>query len=1054
MSIYKSSINRPITTLLIFVGVVIIGIYALIKLPIDQLPEMEPPYISVLTTYPGGSASEIETNITKLLENGLNSVDGLVEITSTSKDNMSLLNLELEWGENLDEVVNDIRAIIDILYEQLPEGCSKPLIFKFNTSMMPIMMYAITAEESYAGLEKILDEKVISVLNKIEGVGNLSIAGSPKRYVYVDLNPNKLDAYNLTVESIGQAISGNNIDIAAGSVKMGKEQYQLHLKNEYLESEEINNIVVANTFNGKQVFLRDVATVRDTLKDVTFDEKINGKDGARLVVMKRSNANTVEICENVEKELVKIIPTLPKDIKIKQIYAASTEINNAINGLTESIMYGFIFVALVVLFFLGRWRATLIISLTIPISLIVSFIYLLFTDSSINIISLSSLTVAIGMVVDDAIVVLENISRHIDRGAAPREASIYATNEVWVAVIATTLVLVAVFVPLTMLGGMVGMMFKEMGWIITFVIVTSTIVAISLTPMLASKLLKAKEVIVKDGRIETVENKDTWYQRVVVNFLNKVDIWYSDLLRVCLRNKKKVVITAFLIFVVSLIPLATGMIGTGFMPEQDIGRLAVTMELQQGTRIEETMKLARKVEAELAGAIPEVQIIATSIGSSDEGGMTSLFSSASNSKVSMNVNIGRKYQRERSIFEIAEVVSETIARFPEVAKHQVNTSSGMGGAEGTTIDIEVYGYDFEKTNAVTAEIKEGLSKFKGARNIKVSREDDRPELKIVFDKEKLAINGLNASMASMFIRNRITGMNAGYLHEDGEEYDIIVRLDEEYRSSITDIEEITLMSPMGAKIKLKELASIEEHWTPPNIERKNRQRYVKISVTPVGISLGELARLISKEIENIDLPSGVYLNVGGSYEDQQEAFADIGLLFILIIMLVYIVMASQFESYSKPFIIMMAVPFAITGVILALLITGVELNLVAALGIVLLVGIVVKNGIVLVDYINLMRDRGYELNEAVALSGRSRLRPVLMTAFTTILGMVPMALSTSEGSEVWIPMGVVVIGGLLVSTIVTLIIVPVLYVVMVRRGDREKEEKLRKQFIFMDLSGD
>ncbi len=1054
MSIYKSSINRPITTLLIFVGVVIIGVYSLIKLPIDQLPEMEPPYISVLTTYAGGSSSEIETNITKLLENGLNSVDGLVEITSTSKDNMSLLNLELEWGENLDEAVNDIRSIVDIIYDQLPEGCSKPLIFKFNTSMMPIMMYAITAEESYAGLEKILDEKVISVLNKIEGVGNLSIAGSPKRYVYVDLNPNKLDAYNLTVESIGQAISGNNIDIAAGSVKMGKEQYQLHLKNEYLESEEINNIVVANTFNGKQVFLRDVATVRDTLKDATFDEKINGKDGARLVVMKRSNANTVEICENVEKELVKIIPTLPKDIKIKQIYAASTEINNAINGLTESIMYGFIFVALVVLFFLGRWRATLIISLTIPISLIVSFIYLLFTDSSINIISLSSLTVAIGMVVDDAIVVLENISRHIDRGAAPREASIYATNEVWVAIIATTLVLVAVFVPLTMLGGMVGMMFKEMGWIITFVIVTSTIVAISLTPMLASKLLKAKEVIVKDGRIETVENKDTWYQRVVVNFLNKVDIWYSDLLRVCLRNKKKVVITAFLIFVVSLIPLATGMIGTGFMPEQDIGRLSVTMELQQGTRIEETMKLARKVEAELAGAIPEVQIIATSIGSSDEGGITSLFSSASNSKVSMNVNIGRKYQRERSIFEIAEVVSETIARFPEVAKHQVNTSSGMGGAEGTTIDIEVYGYDFEKTNAVTAEIKEGLSKFKGARNIKVSREDDRPELKIVFDKEKLAINGLNASMASMFIRNRITGMNAGYLHEDGEEYDIIVRLDEEYRSSITDIEEITLMSPMGAKIKLKELASIEEHWTPPNIERKNRQRYVKISVTPVGISLGELARLISKEIENIDLPSGVYLNVGGSYEDQQEAFADIGLLFILIIMLVYIVMASQFESYSKPFIIMMAVPFAITGVILALLITGVELNLVAALGIVLLVGIVVKNGIVLVDYINLMRDRGYELNEAVALSGRSRLRPVLMTAFTTILGMVPMALSTSEGSEVWIPMGVVVIGGLLVSTIVTLIIVPVLYVVMVRRGDREKEEKLRKQFIFMDLSGD
>ena len=417
----------------------------------------------------------------------------------------------------------------------------------------------------------------------------------------------------------------------------------------------------------------------------------------------------------------------------------------------------------------------------------------------------------------------------------------------------------------------------------------------------------------------------------------------------------------------------------------------------------------------------------------------------------MTVRCNKKYERERSIFDIAEVIRQDLATLPEVVDYQVSTFSG-GGAGGSTVDIEIYGYDFTVTNILAEEMRQRLKSVEGARDVTISREEDRAELQIIFDKEKLARHGLNEATVSTYVRNQVNGMAAGFLKEDGEEYDIVVRLQEEFRNSITDLEELTIMTNTGRKLKLKELARVEEYWCPPTIERKTRQRIVTVKVTPYNTSLGELAASIQNMVADIDIPQGVNVAIAGDYEDQQETFGDIGMLLALILLLVYIVMASQFESFSKPFIIMMSVPFAITGVILALLITGTSLDMIGALGVVLLVGIVVKNGIVLVDYINLMRDRGYELNEAIAMSGASRLRPVLMTAFTTILGMVPMALSNSEGSEMWVPMGIVVIGGALVSTLVTLIVVPVLYGVMSRHGERDKAIQEQKEYIFMQLN--
>ena len=1053
MAIYKSAIEKPVTTALIFIAVIIIGIYSFLKLPIDQFPEMDPPYITVMTTYPGASASEIETNVTKYMENALTSVDHLKHITSQSKDNISMVTLQLEWGSNMDEAVNDVRSFVDMTKNNLPDNCGTPMIFKLSTSSMPVCMYSITADETYPGLDKILNDEVIPQLNQVDGIGNISLSGSPDRYIYIDIDQQKLDAYGLTLEQVGQVVQANNLNLSSGTIKMPQEQYQMQVRSEYLESSEINNLMVTMTAQGQQVFIRDIATVKDTIKDLTLDEKTNGRESVRLVVSKQTGANTVKVCRDIRAELDKIEKQLPADVKIEEIFESSENIQNSINSLEESIGYALLFVVLVVLFFLGKWRATLIIGVTIPIALIVAFIYLGVADSSINIISLCSLTIAIGMVVDDAIVVLENITRHVERGEDPHEASIYATNEVWVSVIATTLVLVAVFVPMTMLPGMAGIMFKELGWIVTIVCCTSTLVAITLTPMLCSKLLKAKKVHVDENGnlVEDEAGKKSWYDRTVVHFLDKVDDAYAKALGWCLNNKVITIIALMGLFVFSLVPVFAGKIGTDFMQEQDNARLTVKVKVQRGTRIEETLKTARKLEARFIELVPCIQLINTSAGSNDEATISAMFSQTMNNTIQMTIRLPRKWRRDQTVWEIAETLRQEMARYPEIIEYQC-TTAGFGGMGNNSVDIEIYGYDFDLTSQLADQCRVLSSALPGARDVKISREDDRPDIKITVDKEKASRLGLTSATISAYLRNRVSGMACGYLKEDGSEYDILVRLQEENRNSISDVMDMTIPTPMGKKVKLSEVAQIGEYWAPPTIERKARQRIVTVSVTPYKTSLGELAKQVQANVlPNLNLPAGYTVMLGGSYEDQQDTFDDLMLLGILIFLLVYIVMASQFESLRMPAIIMFSVPFAISGVILALWIAGRSLDMVGALGVVLLIGIVVKNGIVLVDYINLMRERGYALNEAIQMSGRSRLRPVLMTAFTTILGMIPMAVSEGEGAEMWQPLGIVVIGGLTISTFLTLFIVPVLYGSMTKHGDRNKQEALRKKFIFMDL---
>jgi len=1043
MSIYSASVKRPVTTILIFVALIVMGLYSLTQLPIDLYPEMELPFIGVVTTYGGASASDIETNVTRPVEDALNSVSNLKEITSTSSDGLSVIFMNFEYGTNLDEASNDIRSNLGFIDRILPEDAESPMIMKFNSSMMPIIFYAVTAKESYRGLEKILDEKLVNPLNRIEGVGSVNLAGVPGRKVYIDVDPRKMEAYNLTIEQIGGILAAENMNMPAGYIEMGKTDYPLRIQGEFPESDIMKNIVITS-YNGNNVYLKDVASVRDTIRETRLDTRINGLRGMTLYVQKQSGGNTVKVTKDVEAALEQLKQDLPADVKIEKLFDSATFIKDSISNLTETLLYAAIFVVLVVLFFLGRWRATLIIIVTIPISLVVAFIYLFITKESVNIISLTSLSIAIGMVVDDAIVVLENITKHVERGSRPREAAIYATNEVWLAVIVTTLTVVAVFFPLTFVTGLTGVLFKQLGMLVTITIVTSVVAAITLTPTMSALLLKWYPIR-KDAPFWT-------YDGSIRKWLDSFDHFYEKTLRWALHHKRVTVLIAFVIFIASMALFTK--IDTEFFPEADQSEVNATIELQTGTRVDETLKTTDKVDKIVKEKFPEVKLTSTSTGADDEAGFSSLFGAGGTHVISYTMALYPIEERTKSSQEIAEELRTELAKIPEIVDYTVSTQQNMGSFGSNTVDVEIYGYNIAETNNVAEELAAKIRNIRGANDVTISRDKSKPELQIILDQGKMIANGLNTATVSAAVRNRVSGLTSTRLRQAGDEYDVIVRFREDTRSTLTDIQNIGITNPMGQVIRLGEIADIKEFWSPPSIQRKRRERIVTVSFTPFKRSLTELQTEVQKAIDGTQLPSGVMVQISGAIQDQMESFMDIAFLIVVSLILVYLVMASQFESLKMPFIIMFSIPFAFSGVAIALFLTNTTLSVISAIGAVMLIGIVVKNAIVLVDFINLMRERGHELYEAVALSGRSRLRPVIMTSATTILGMLPLALSKGSGSELWSPMGIAVIGGLIFSTLVTLVLVPVIYSVFAKHGERNKTLAVYSEMKFLNGSGE
>lgn len=1042
MSIFTSAVEKPITTLMVFLAIIVLGVFSYTQLPVDQYPKMDPPYITVMATYPGANASDIEENVTKPLEDQLNSVDDLKELTSTSSENISVVALEFEWGKNLDNASNDVRDAVDKALDKLPDDIDRPTIMRMSTSMMPILVYAVTANESFSGLNKIIDDKVVMRLNRVNGVAQVGIAGIPERVVYVNLDPVRMDALGMTLEQVSNAISAENRDVSSGNLKMGLVDYTARIEGEFEKSSDIDDIVLRAS-DGSTIRLGDIAEVRDTLQDITLEQKINQGTGAIVYVTKQSDANAVKVAELCKIELEKALADMPTDIKFQTIVDNSEFIVNSINNLTDSLMYALISVVIVVFGFLGRWRATMIIALTIPISLIVAFIYLFVSDGSINMISLMSLSIAIGMVVDDAIVVLENITKHIERGSRPREAAKYGTNEVWTSVIVTTLVTVAVFFPLTLIPGIMGIFFKPLGWIVCVCVCTSTLTAISLTPMLSSQLLRLRD---KKADEETKRSHRFNFYVFVSMQLDKLDAFYERIIRWVLCHKTFTILGMSALFISSMFLLR--FINTDFFPQNDQGNMSVYVKMQPTQRAEETGRIAARIDSTFRADIPELTLSSFSYGSEETASFTSMMSTTGSNVANMRIRVTDMDERDRSIFEIADQVRDILKSFPDVLAYTV--TMGNSSTTSNTVDMEIMGHDFTATANLAKVLADKARMIPGAEDINISRDDDKPEIRVRLDREKLARHGLTTTQVGTAIRYRIYGNRQTKFKEDGEEYDIIVRLDEEARTSITGFENIQITDGFGQRIRLKEIGTIFESYSPPSIERKSKQRMLSVSITPAaGVSMGEIALAAQKIIDETEIPDALSVYIGGSYEDQQESTSALGLLLVMALILVYIVMAAEFESFKMPFIIMLAIPFAFTGVFLALLLTGTTLSVVALLGAIMLVGIVTKNGIVLIDYINLMRERGVRLYEAIALSCRSRLRPVLMTSLTTIFGMVPMALSFGEGAETWRPMGIAVIGGMVFSTIVTMLIVPAVYAAWDKSGSRNKKKAINSQYTFM-----
>lgn len=1036
MNLPEISVRRPITTIMLFAAIVIIGFVSFQRLPIDLFPEIEPPVISVLTQYPGASAQDVELNISKEIESGLSSINNLKKISSVSIDDISVVQLEFEYGTNLDEASNDIRSALEFTKRRLPDDAENPIIFKFSTNIFPIMFIAVQAEESYIGLNKLVENEILDPLKRVPGVGSVQAFGGPVRQILVHLDERKLDAYNISAAQIEQVIQAENVNIPSGSIKMGDMEYKIRVPAEFSNANEMKNLVVSQQ-NGKLVYLRDVAEVLDSLKDRTINVRLNGGKGLQIIVQKQSGANTVQVVKDVKAKLEQLKKNLPSDVKVDIIQDSSEFIIQSVSNLTESVLLGAIFVVFVILIFLRQWRATLIIVLVLPVSLIGAFIYLYFTGNTINIISLSSLSIAVGLVVDDAIVVLENISRHVEQGARPREAAVFGSSEVGLAVAAATFTIVAVFFPLVFISGIAGILFNQLGFLVTVMILVSLLAALTLIPMMSSKLLKSRKEAkpITNPLLKKINSS-------LEKFFESIDILYQKTLEWSLGHKKSVVFIALIIFVSSL-SLVT-MLGTEFIPKSDSSQFQISLEIEPGKRLEETLKYVKEVEDIIKKDFPEVQFVSVRSGVNDAGFSSILFGQNEGTNIAgFQIRTSKLKDRNRTVFEMADELRKRLKSFVGIKSLSINTAGAgafLTGATGAPIQVDIIGPDLQESYKVANELKEYMTQLEGTRDVRIDIGDPRPELQIVVDREKLALTGLNTAILGNTLRNNYFGIVASKYRELGDEYDIFITLPPDKKSNITEIENLPVKTLLGTTVSIKDVAQIVQAYSPPTIKRKEQERVIGVLSDVSGRSLGEVAADIKNFTSKIELPPNTKIEFAGQVEQQSDAFTDLILLLSLSVVLVYMVMAAQFESLIDPFIIMFSIPFAFSGVFIGLFLTNTTFSVIAFLGSIILVGIVVKNAIVLVDFTNITRARGFELREAIIYSGRNRLRPVLMTTFTTLLGLIPLAISSGDGSEVWKPLGISTIGGLLFSTLITLVLVPVLYSVFETRFKKKKKE--------------
>ena len=1027
---------------MIFVAILVIGVFSLTKLPLDLMPNMEFPSLTVITVYPGASAIEVEEQVSKPLEAVLSSAENLVEIKSISKENVSFIQLRYEWEEDITAAANNARDLLELVKSRMPSQAYTPIIYKINASMMPILGYAVNADENYNGLEEIVEDQIASALRKVDGVGTVIYLGQPQREIRVEIDPTRMQAYGMSVAQLSMMLKANNINVPSGFVTESAYDFSVRMPGKYESVEELENTVI-KAFNGKVVRIKDVATVRDTFKETDASAFNHVGKGIALLVQKQSGANTVDVVNAVRAEIADIQKDLPSDVQIFEVIGSDELVTSSINNLSSSIWYALIFVTLVVLLFLREWRSSLIVFLTMPVSLISAFIVMNVLGYTINIFSLVALVIAIGMVVDNAIVVLENITQHIERGAMPKQAAMFGASEMGLAIAASTLTTIVVFLPLVFMGGIVGVMFKQLAVLTVTCMITSLFTALALTPMLSSILLKPAP---RGGKGKKHGKLYNWSERI----FQRIERVYHDFLGWAVFHKGITLVSALVIF--ALVLLLGKAVGTDYIPDIDAGSVSIQFETEQGTSHTITEQVGNQIVQILQDHVPEIAEggIASITGQTDDGVLTAVGFKEGKNIGTIFCHLKPVNERKRSSQQIADDIRPLIEAIPEIEKVTVSGGSAMATAltgNRAPIEFVVYGKDIDQMNQVAFEIERKAKECPEFTNVEALVSAGNREVHILVDKDKASQMALNPGIIGIQVRENLYGAKAGAYTEDGTDYDIRIQYAPEYRNSISKLREMQVTNLLGQQIPLIAVADIQEKEGPVQIERLTQQRYVKVTTNLNGISLGDGAKKAEQIIADLDTPQGVTVSLGGQVEDQGDTFSSLTVIFVIGLLLVFMVMAAQFESLVDPFIILFAIPFTLVGVILAFLITGTTLSVVTFIGLIMLVGIVVNNGIVLVDYSNMLVRRGYSIRDAVMESGRSRLRPVLMTSMTTILGMLPMALSRGMGKELYAPLGITIIGGLLISMLVTLILVPTAYAA-VHQHKLNKERRisrLRKQ---------
>ncbi|MBU4053907.1 MAG: efflux RND transporter permease subunit [Proteobacteria bacterium] len=1019
MRITSTAIQRGVTFFMIYLIAVGFGLFSLGRLKVDLYPDLTFPMISIITQYTGVGPFDMENVVTRPIEEVVASVKNVKTITSNSRQGLSLIMLEFDWGTDMNQAETDVRNVLDFVDETLPDDTTDPMVFSFDPSMQPIIFFTVGSKvHGMAELRRISEIEIEPRLERIPGVASAATMGGLKREIKVLVDPVRLHAHHASIAQVQNALRMNNMQLPSGWIEDKEREFTIQTLGEYRSIEEIEETAIA-VMEGSVLRIKDVADVVDGFTEQRQRVWTNGAPAVILMVQRQSDANTLNVSNKVREQLPQILNEIPKGVTVDTVFDQATFINRSMSNLSNTAVQAILLTVLVLLFFLRSIRSSIIIGISIPISMLVTFAVMDQAGITLNMISMAGLALAVGMLVDNSIVVLESIYRHREQGETPRVAADEGAREVAMAITASTLTTVAVFVPVLFVPGIAGELFKDMVITICVSLGASLIIALTLVPLLASRLLK--DTVESDKKFPGLKRVGNSLGRAV----EKMQFFYIRVLKWSLTHKAVLLISTFLVLLLSIYLLSVR--GGEFIPRSDMGVVQMTLDRSAGISLESMEKTVLELSDLLMKHVPESEVIYTSFGQGE--GMFAAFASQGSNEGDAMIRLKKKKDRKRSMSEIEDDLRGRVDRIPDlkVAFEDRGAASLFGGSD---IDIEIFGHDFEIAKALANTITDKIKGIQGIVNTEISIKAEMPELKIELDRQRVADLGLSTTQIGQTINTCMLGTVATRYREGGDEFDIRVQLKKEARENKSDIENILLMSPGGRQIPLRAVARITYGAAPAEILREDQERKVTVAVDVSGRDLKTTTDEVTEALKSLIVPNDFRVEIGGMAEDMADSFRYLAIAFLVAMALTYMVMASQFESLLDPFVIMFTIPLSIIGVGLALFLTGTTLSVMSLIGVIMLVGIIVNNGIVLVDYANQLRIKGLELKEAICEAGKARLRPVLMTALTTILAMVPLSLGLGESGENWAPMARTVIGGLLMGTVLTLIVVPVMYAIL------------------------